>query len=118
MRINWTQDKIDFIIKQYTNKQMNTNELAKYFGCSGDTISRRLKENGIIPHKFFEDLTGKKYGKLLVLEKSSKSGRRIYWKCQCECGKIITVKGDALRQGLQLSCGCNSSKGEIIISKL
>jgi Zn-dependent peptidase ImmA (M78 family) len=37
---------------------MNTYELAKYFGCSNDTISRRLKENGIHPKKFYEDLTG------------------------------------------------------------
>ena len=46
-RVNWTQDKIDFIIEQYTSQQMNTCELANYFGCSNDTIGRRLKENGI-----------------------------------------------------------------------
>ena len=57
---------------------MNTSELAKYFGCSNDTISRKLKEHNIMPHKFYEDLTGKKIGKLIVLGKSNKSNRRLY----------------------------------------
>ena len=117
-RVKWTEDKIQFIIEKYTNQEMNTYELAQYFGCSDDTIGRRLKEQGIQPHKFYEDLTGKRFGKLLVLNKSEKSDRRLYWDCQCDCGKQITVKGDHLRQGHQFSCGCLSSKGEYIIADL
>lgn len=117
-RIKWTDDKIQFIIEKYTNQEMNTYELAKYFGCSNDTIGRRLKEHNISLHKFHEDLTGKKIGKLTVLRKSEKSDRRLYWDCICDCGKIITVKGDHLRQKNQLSCGCLDSQGEQIISKL
>lgn len=97
---------------------MNTYELAQYFGCSNDTISRRLKEQNIIPHKFYEDLTGQKIGKLTVLGKSNLSGRRLYWDCKCECGKHIVIKGDTLRQKLQLSCGCLHSKGEAIIANI
>ena len=118
MRINWTKDKIDFIINQYTSKQMSSTQLANYFGCSNDTILRRLKENGITPHKFHEDLTGKKFGYLYVIKKSDKSDRRLYWECECDCGNLITVKGDVLRQGLQCSCGCINSKTEILIANL
>ena len=118
MRIQWTQDKIDFIIEQYTTQKMNTTQLAEYFGCSNDTISRRLKENGIIPHKFYEDLTGKTFGKLTVLQRSPKKERKIYWDCECECGNHITVVGDALRQGIQLSCGCIHSKTEKLIADI
>ena len=118
MRIQWTQDKIDFIIEQYSSQKMNTNQLAKYFGCSNDTISRKLKANGITPHKFYEDLTGRCFGKLRVIGKSDKSNRRFYWICECECGNIITVKGDALRQNLQQSCGCINSKTELTIANL
>lgn len=116
--IKWTEDKIQFIVEKYLNKEMNTYQLAKYFNCSSDTISRRLKEQGIIPHKFYEDLSGQKIGKLTVLNKSSKSNRRIYWDCICDCGKQITIKGDHLRQKNQLSCGCLSSTGELIISTI
>ena len=100
MRIKWTQDKINFIIQQYTSKKMNTYQLAQYFGCSNDTISRKLKANGITPHKFYEDLTGQRFGKLTVIQKSAKSNRRIYWDCQCE------------------SCGCINSKNELLIQNI
>ena len=117
-RIKWTQDKINFIVEKYTNKEMNTYQLAKHFGCSDDTINRRLREQNITPHKFYEDLTGKRFGKLTVIQKSNQSGRRLYWDCICDCGKKITVKGDHLRQGNQESCGCLSSKGELKIANL
>ena len=97
-KIDWTQEKIDFIVQKYTTQEMNTYQLANYFGCSDDTIGRRLKEQGITPHKFYEDLTGRKIGKLTVIGKSVKSDRRLYWDCICECGKQIVVKGDHLRQ--------------------
>ena len=117
-KLDWTEEKIQFIIQQYSSQKMDTYQLAKYFNCSNDTISRKLKANGIVPHKFYEDLTNKIFGKLTVLRKSPKSSRRLYWECQCECGKIITVKGDDLRQQRQFSCGCLQSKGEYIISEL
>ena len=110
--IKWTQDKIDFIVNQYTNQLMNTKELAKYFGCSDDTIGRRLRENNIIPHKFYEDLTGQTFGELTVIRKSEKSGRKLFWDCICSCGKELTVVGDKLRSGGQISCGHQRSKGE------
>ena len=117
-KIEWTQEKINFIVQQYSEQKMDTYQLAKYFDCSHDTIARKLRAQGIMPHKFHEDLTGRTFGKLTVLNKSTKSDRRLYWNCQCECGKIITVKGDHLRQQHQLSCGCLSSKGERRIAEL
>lgn len=117
-KIDWSEDKLNFIKEEYTAQRMNTYQLAEHFGCSDDTIGRKLKAMGIQPKKFHEDLTGRKIGKLVVLQKSNKSDRRLYWDCQCECGKIITVKGDHLRQQNQLSCGCLSSKGEEEIAKI
>ena len=117
-KLKWTQDKINFIIEKYTNKEMNTYQLGEYFNCSDDTICRKLKENGITPHKFYEDLTGKTIGELYVLGKSKKSGRKIFWDCQCSCGNLITVVGDSLRQNRTTSCGCIKSKGERKIAEI
>ena len=54
------------------------------------------------------DLTGNKYGKLTVLyrdtERKTNSGS--YWVCQCDCGKIKSVKSSSLRNGEIQSCGC------------
>ena len=54
------------------------------------------------------DLTGKKFGKLTVLEKAPSRNRKVYWKCQCDCGNIIETRGDRLKEGRVKSCGCYS----------
>lgn len=57
------------------------------------------------------DLTGQQFGKLLVIERDfSKPKGVAYWKCQCECGNIISVSGSHLRTGHTKSCGCLVSK--------
>ena len=54
------------------------------------------------------DLTGQRFGKLLVLhrdtEKQSGPGKHIYWICQCDCGKIVSKAGHHLRSGEAFAC--------------
>ena len=71
-KIEWTDEKIQFIIQQYSSQKMDTYQLAKHFNCSNDTISRKLKANGIVPHKFYEDLTNKIFGETNRFKKISK----------------------------------------------
>lgn len=57
------------------------------------------------------DLTGQKFGRLMVLFRDinfiSDNGRQIVrWRCRCDCGCEITVRGDCLRNGNTASCGC------------
>ena len=54
------------------------------------------------------DLTGNKYGRLTVLHKDTerKTNSGSYWICQCDCGKIKSVKSSSLRRGEIESCGC------------
>ena len=54
------------------------------------------------------DITGQKFGRLLVLEKSNKrnAAGQVYWKCLCDCGTISEICGSALRSGHTKSCGC------------
>lgn len=59
----------------------------------------------------FIDLTGNKYGDLVVISKSDKTGSgikpRIYWKCRCvHCGKIKDIDGKSLRGGVSSHCSC------------
>ena len=55
----------------------------------------------------FVDLTGKRYGKLVVKERFgyNKHGR-IIWSCKCDCGNTVNVLGYYLQQGYTRSCGC------------
>jgi len=54
-----------------------------------------------------KDLTGQKFGRLTVIEKTGK-GRdgHAVWKCFCGCGNIIEVRGSHLLSGHTKSCGC------------
>ena len=67
----------------------------------------------------YNDYIGKKFGRLLVIEKADKSNMgTYYWKCQCDCGNIIQVVGNNLQNGHTQSCGCLNSKGEEKISRI
>ena len=57
------------------------------------------------------DLTNKKFGRLLVLEKTNlKSKNGALWKCKCDCGNILNVAKKHLLYGHSRSCGCYAKK--------
>lgn len=55
-----------------------------------------------------QDLTGKRFGKLIVLCKSENQRRRAtMWRCQCDCGNICEKPTGELNAGFATSCGCS-----------
>ena len=55
---------------------------------------------------------GNKYGKLLVIEEAGiDSSKHRMWRCQCDCGNIIEVRGAKLRSGDKTDCGCVKKHG-------
>ena len=55
----------------------------------------------------FIDLTGHRYGKLLVIRCAGKNKVGHYiWECLCNCGATTIVSGGTMRSGKTLSCGC------------
>lgn len=57
-----------------------------------------------------KNLTGKRFGKLTVLEKGDSKNGRTYWKCRCDCGKEISVIASNLLRGNTQTCGCSRVK--------
>jgi len=55
-----------------------------------------------------EDLTGKVFGRLQVVGKSTLvySDKHTRWVCKCECGNITNVVSSSLYSGNTQSCGC------------
>ena len=50
---------------------------------------------------------GRKFGRLTVLERSTKIvPKNVVWICKCDCGEIIEVTASSLRRGNTKSCGC------------
>lgn len=54
------------------------------------------------------DLTGHRYGRLVVLKQAPNKKHGVAWHCLCECGNGIIVYAAALRKGNTKSCGCFS----------
>lgn len=52
-----------------------------------------------------KDITGEKFGRLTVIEKTRVKGR-LSWICQCECGNTIIASLTSLQTGNTKSCGC------------
>ena len=53
------------------------------------------------------DMTGRVIGRLLVIEECGRDSHgRTLWRCRCECGNEIIVRGDNLRKEHTTSCGC------------
>ena len=61
-----------------------------------------------------ENLSGQKFGKLLVLDRTKRDkNNNIMRLCQCECGEKIWAYGSNLKRGFTKSCGkCIKSNGE------
>ena len=79
---------------------------------NGHTTSCGCAHKEVMAKKLI-DLTGKQYGRLMVLERADdyvdKNGRHIpQWLCQCSCTdhRIIVVRGSDLKSGKTQSCGC------------
>lgn len=53
-------------------------------------------------------MVGRTYGRLTVLEQAEplKKDRQAWYRCRCDCGGEITVRGTSLRNGSTASCGC------------
>src|SRR5688572_3903571 len=54
----------------------------------------------------FIDLSGKRFGRWLVLTRALDRGRQIMWHCRCDCGTEKEVLRVGLVGGSSKSCGC------------
>ena len=63
----------------------------------------------------FQDITGKKYNMLTVIEKIDNNPKGvIMWKCLCDCGNETIVRGGNLKSGMVKSCGCLRHKSKTV----
>lgn len=53
-----------------------------------------------------EDLSGRKFGRLTVIEPIIVEKRLAGYRCRCDCGKEVVAKGYYLKCGNMKSCGC------------
>lgn len=54
----------------------------------------------------FINLTGKRFGRLVVLQYTGSKQGSSFWNCRCDCGKETNKSGRLLRLGKTRSCRC------------
>ena len=130
-KINLLNQKIGkLLVIEETNKRKNKSIVWKCqcdCGNIEEFSTKELRSDGIIQcHQcgnsrkpqinLTENIIGKKYNHLTVLEKSEKRiGGKIGYKCQCDCEKktILYVSKTDLENNHTTSCGCARRKYKI-----
>ena len=84
------------------------NGKTKSCGCIGKNSEYLIK-----------DLTGERFGKLVVLKRVGSQNSHATWLCKCDCGNTTIVAGNHLTCGNIKSCGCTrESHGELKIKEI
>lgn len=106
-------------------KQMNSNRTYWKCKCECGNIVSIVRNHLISGHttscgckKYKQravDLTGQKFNYLTVKKRSDKTNQygKVYWICECECGKLTEVETSELKSGHTKSCGCKKGKQKI-----
>lgn len=136
----WSESKVEnlvgkkfgtlTVLKRIYGRKKTTNERSSRWLCRCDCgeiteCSRQrlvYHENPTCPRcvkkkvadKRIQDLTGKRFGKLVVLEcipevyqlTGRRKNRASHWLCQCDCGNQKVVSSGELRSGATQTCGC------------
>ena len=67
-----------------------------------------------------KDLTGQRFGSLVVIEVVSRNMKphNTHWLCQCTCGNKLIVRSDNLRMGHSTQCSqCGGRNKSVFVSE-
>jgi len=73
-------------------------------GCKHKLYSEEAHVKGLKR----KDLVGRRFGGLVVLsfDRTCDDRHRVFWSCVCDCGNVTSIRGDSLKSGKIVSCGC------------
>lgn len=67
---------------------------------------KRFREKDLPMKKLRKDLTGLRFGLLVVIQRMPNQGDNVMYECQCDCGRQTVAVGYHIRKGFTQSCGC------------
>ena len=59
------------------------------------------------------DLTGQRFGELVVIKDVGRKNGMVLWECLCDCGKHTNIVSSSLARGNTKSCGCMTTKVDL-----
>lgn len=73
---------------------------------SKDLRCGHVKSCGCIGVSMFKDLTGKRFGRLLILSRAGSAKGYVTWNYRCDCGNSGIASSRDLLRGSKKSCNC------------
>jgi hypothetical protein len=96
-----------FFEKEYIQNKKSIRTISKEIKWDYDTVSKYLHKFNIKirTNSDRKHLTGKKFGKLRVIERvGNYNGGCFFWKCKCDCGVIENVSSYKLTSNKKTAC--------------
>lgn len=104
-------------IYEYNGETGSLKQLIRKYAKASEKVVRKRLSDGWSVHKAFEtpshkknneDLTGKRFGMLLVVGKDKDRDKTgcIKYICKCDCGNVVSVRSSSLNDGNTSGCGC------------
>src|SRR5260221_2560597 len=72
----------------------------------GTTKSCGCLSRELIGKRSLKDISGQRFGRLIVLNQHKIRGKSGIWLCRCDCGNEKWIRPTALKAGETKSCGC------------
>lgn len=101
----------ELLDREYVGQERSAVDVAKDFGCTPTAIIYQLRKFGLPIRNpgFYKaktgcDLTGIRFGKLIVLRRHEKSLGNQRWICLCDCGREYVALIHNLRNGIVRKC--------------
>jgi len=102
---------IEKVLEMYS-EQISMIKIAKHFECDKRIIRKILSQKGVLRKGHggwnLVDVSGRRFGSLVVKEKIDNLDGRTdsKWLCICDCGSETQVVRSSLVSGATRSCGC------------
>lgn len=104
------QKRVQWLCRCDCNGENNEIVVAGSHLRSGHTKSCGCERSRVYLENFSIDLIGKKYNRLLVIDKVERNNQgSIQWLCLCDCGNTTILKTNLIVHGITKSCGCFNS---------
>lgn len=64
--------------------------------------------NAGLPSVNRKDISNQRFGRLIAIKPTEYKNKRLFWRCKCDCGKIVEVSYSDLVFDNTKSCGCKN----------
>jgi hypothetical protein len=64
------------------------------------------------------NLMGQQFGRITVVGRARPQHQMTAWRCRCRCGRFAAYRGDLLRSGKRVSCGCGEKAARFLPGSL